>query len=74
MWRTAEMKTHRRILELLLIDKQRSEDIREKCGIPVIDDWIKCRRENWYSVHVERPNSQENFNEQASRKIKQRLT
>ena len=50
---TAETKTLRRILGVSLFDKQRSEDIREKCEIQKIDDWVKCRRENWYA-HVER--------------------
>lgn len=53
MLETAEMKTLRRILGVSLFDKQRSEDIREKCEIQKIDDWVKCRRENWYA-HVER--------------------
>ena len=53
MLETAEMKALRRILSRWLFDKQRSEDIKEKCGIHKIDDWIKGRRENWYA-HVER--------------------
>ena len=53
MLETAEMKTLRRILDLSPFDKQRSDDIRENCEIQKIDDWIKCRKENWYA-HVER--------------------
>ena len=45
MLETAEMKAFRRILDLSLFDKQRSEDIREKCGIQKNYDWIKCRIE-----------------------------
>ena len=38
MLETAEMKILRGILDVSLFDKQRSEDIREKCEIQKIDD------------------------------------
>ena len=53
MLETAETKTLRRILDLSHFDKQRSEEIRGKCEIQKIDDWTKCKRENWYAL-VER--------------------
>ena len=46
MLETADKKTLRRILDLSMFDKQKSEDIREKYGIQMIDDCFKCRREN----------------------------
>ena len=36
-----------------MINKEVKKDIREKCEIQKIHDWIKCRRENWYA-RVER--------------------
>ena len=46
----AEMRTLRRISNLSLFDREKSEDVREACGIQKILQWIR-RRKEWYA-HV----------------------
>lgn len=48
-----EMKTLRRIMNVTRLDRMRSEDVREKCGIQKVGDWIKRRKDEWHA-HVER--------------------
>ena len=49
----AEMRTLRRISNLTLYDKEKSDDVREECGIQKISEWIRRRNEEWYA-HVGR--------------------
>ena len=49
---TTEMKTLRRIMNVTWLDRMKGEDIREKCGIQKVGEWIK-RRQEWYA-HVGR--------------------
>ena len=46
---TAEMKTLRRISNLTLFDREKSDDVREECGIQKISEWIRRRKEEWYA-------------------------
>ena len=39
-----EMKKLRRIMNVTGLDRMKSEDIREKCGIQKVGEWIKRRR------------------------------
>ena len=50
---TTEKKTLRRITNVTRLDRVRSENVREECGIPKIGDWVKRRRREWYA-HVGR--------------------
>ena len=45
------MRTLRRISNLALFDREKSDDVREACGIQIINEWIKRRKEEWYA-HV----------------------
>ena len=45
---TTEMKTLRRIMNVTRLDRMKSEDIRKKCGIQKLGEWIKKRRTEWY--------------------------
>ena len=47
----AEMRTFRRISNLSLFDKEKSDDVREACGIQKISERIRRRKEEWYA-HV----------------------
>ena len=46
------MKTLRRIMNVTRLDRMKSEDMREKCGIQKVCEWIK-RRAEWYA-HLRR--------------------
>jgi hypothetical protein len=48
-----EMKTLRRILNKIEIDKIRNEIIREICEIQKITCWVQRRRTGW-SMHISR--------------------
>ena len=39
-----EMKTLPRIMNMTRLDRMKSEDIREKCGIQKVGEWTKRRR------------------------------
>ena len=45
----AEMRTLRRISNLTLYDKEKSDDVREECGIQKISEWIRRRKEECYA-------------------------
>ena len=47
------MRTLRRISNSSLFDREKSDDIREACGIQKISEWIRRRKEEWYA-HVGR--------------------
>ena len=52
---TAEMKTLRRIMNKTRLKKIRNRDIREKCEIQNIGDWVHRRRIEW-NAHLSRMN------------------
>ena len=52
---TSEMKTLRRIMNKTRLDKIRNRDIREKCEIQNIGDWVQRRRIEW-NAHISRTN------------------
>ena len=52
---TTEMKTLRRIMNKTRLDKIRNRDIREKCEIQNIGDWVQRRRIEW-NAHISRMN------------------
>ena len=64
-----EMKKLRRIMNVTGLDRMKSEDIREKCGIQKVGEWIKRRRTEWYA-HVGKPTCKESDDEQAGRNKK----
>ena len=45
----AKMRILRRISNLTLFDREKSDDIREACGIQKISEWIRRRKEEWYA-------------------------
>ena len=49
----AEIRKLREILNLTLINREKSDNIREACGIQKISQWIRRRKEEWYT-HVGR--------------------
>ena len=50
---TAEMKIARRIAGKTLMDRIRSDNIRQTCGIDKINDWILDRKKKW-NEHIDR--------------------
>ena len=47
------MKALRMIMNVTRLERMKSEDIREKCGIQKVGEWIKRKRTEWYA-HVGR--------------------
>ena len=62
-----EMQTLRRIMNVTRLDRMTGEDIKEKCGIQKVGEWIKSRRAEWY---VGRPTGKESDDEQAGQNKK----
>lgn len=52
--RTTEMRTLRSIMGVTLIDRMRSADIREKCGVQDIVRWMRKRMECTCGAHEPR--------------------
>ena len=68
-----EMKTLRRIMNVTRLNRMKSEDIREKCGIQKVGEWIKRRTEWLVCACVKitrRPTGKESDDKQAGRNKK----
>ena len=61
-----EMKVPRKIDCKTKIDRIRSQQIRESCGVQPINEWVERRRREW-GQHVTRKNAQRLVQIQISR-------
>lgn len=57
-----KMKILKRILNLTLIDRERSGDVKKRCVVQKISDWVQSRREDVERVSKDRQ-SQYNYYE-----------
>ncbi|XP_057652719.1 uncharacterized protein LOC130891773 [Diorhabda carinulata] len=51
--KTSEMKVLRKITGKTLLDRERSDDIRQKCRVENINEWVLSRKREW-DEHISR--------------------